>query len=183
MPRVKTKTARKQARCNFCQDPIKPGQKYYSWSFRNRLGPGTKMRKHVEHGSPKASELTRSKMGGAYAANEAAEEAIAKADTPDDIASALRDCANAIEEVQNDYQEGLDNKPEGLRDADTETQDKIDQLSEFADSLNSAADDIEGEEFTPDGNEDEAPDAPEQEAEWLEGLRQKAVEALQEFSL
>jgi hypothetical protein len=55
-----------------------------------------------------------------------------------------------------------------------QTQEKIDNLESFKDSLESAASDIESEEF------DESEES--EKEDWLNELRSRAEEALQEFS-
>ena len=190
MARAKLKTknkAGKPYRCCRCSEPIIAGQGYYVWKFRY----GGKYMQHATHGAPKPSQLTQSKMSGAYSAIEAAEDAINAAATADDIASALNDCASSIEDVRSEYEEGLDNMPDGLREAaeSGETGERMQALEEFKDSLESAASDIESEEFEAEepGEDvplDEAAKAlAEKKQEWLDDLKQRASDALGEFSL
>jgi hypothetical protein len=90
MPRVATKKKNKAGKpydCCKCSDKIKAGESYYEWSFRY----GGTYRQHTSHGSPKASQLTQSKLSGAYAAIEAAEDAVATAETVEDLAAALEE--------------------------------------------------------------------------------------------
>jgi hypothetical protein len=63
MPRVYTKTKNRGGKklsysCSRCSEPILPGQTYHEWSFRY----GPKMRQHTQHGLPRRSQLTMSKM-------------------------------------------------------------------------------------------------------------------------
>jgi hypothetical protein len=181
MPQVKVKTARKTFPCNGCSEKIKPGQRYYTWAFRY----GGKRRKHVEHGQPKPSELTQSKLSCVYAAVEAAQVAITSADTPDDIASALNECASEVENVRSEYEDGLSNLPEGLQAAGGpggQTQEKIDALQEFQDELESTASDIESESES-DEEESPAENEAEKKQEWIQELRSKAEDALSSLSI
>lgn len=148
MPRVQTKKKNKAGKpydCGSCSEKIKAGQEYYEWSFRY----GGTHRQHVSHGRPKQSQLTQSKMSGAYAAVEAAEESIASAECVEDIRSALEECAGEIESVKDEYQDGLDGMFSQDGAVAQEVQEKIDALESFKDELDSAASDLE------DFNEDE----------------------------
>jgi hypothetical protein len=189
MPRVNSKTKNKAGQpysCVRCSDTIKAGEKYYEWSFRY----GGTRRQHQSHGMPKPSQLTQSKMSSAYAAIEAAEDAIAGAASVEDLASALNDCASEIENVSQEYQDGLDSLPDGLRDAGGpggETQEKIDALNEFAESLQSTASDLESEE--PPTEVEEVPEGEtpltleETQDEWLDEKKSQASDALGELSI
>jgi chromosome segregation ATPase len=173
MPRVAVKTKNKAGKpygCDRCADEIVAGQRYYEWSFRY----GGTHRQHESHGHPKPSQLTQSKMSGAYAAIEEVEQAISKAENASDIAAALNDAAQEISGVKDEYQESLDAMPDSLRDSQAETQEKIDALEEFENTLTDAASEIESEE--PDEDEDETPE------QNIEDLRQRALDALGEFS-
>lgn len=182
MPRVNVKTknrAGKLYNCGRCSDPIKAGERYYEWSFRY----GGTRRQHEKHGRPKQSQLTQSKMSGVYAACEDAEAAIAAAGSTEDIAAALNDCASAVSDVKSEYEDGLSSLPQGLQDAGGpggQTQEKIDALDEFASELESVASDIENETFVPVENETDEDSAA---ADWLEGLRSQAIDALGALSI
>ena len=147
MPKVQEKKKNKAGKpytCSGCAEKIKPGEQYYTWSFRY----GGTYRQHTSHGYPKPSQLTQSKMSGAYSAIEDAETAIDNAEDTDAIKDALETCASEIESVRDEYQEGLDNLPDSLRDSQTETQEKINSLESFKDSVENAGNDVEefGEE-------------------------------------
>lgn len=149
MPRVSEKKKNNAGQpygCDRCPEKIKPGDKYFEWSFRY----GGTHRQHISHGKPKQSQLTQSKMSGVYSAVETAEDAIGTADEASDIAQALEECASGVDSVKDEYQDGLDSLPDGLRDAGGpggQTQERIDNLGSFVDALQSAASDIESEEF------------------------------------
>lgn len=136
MPRVSTKkknSAGKPYGCSRCPDPIKDGDQYYEWSFRY----GGTYRQHVSHGSPKPSQLTQSKLSGAYAAVEAAEDAIAAAESVDDLKAALEECAGEIDSVAEEYQDSFDSIPENLQQGGPaqEMQEKIEALQSFSEEL------------------------------------------------
>ncbi len=144
MPRVSTKTKSKGGKtgtyqCDGCSDPIVPGQKYFEWSFRY----GGTHRQHVTHGAVKQSQLTQSKMSGVYAAVEAAESALASAESIDDIKAALDECKDEVTTVRDEYQEAIDAmiSPDGA--VAQECQEKIEALESFAEELESTSDNID----------------------------------------
>jgi hypothetical protein len=182
MARAHLKTKNKAGQpynCCRCAGKIVAGEKYYEWKFRY----GGQYRQHASHGSPKQSQLTQSKMSGVYAAVETAEDNIDQADCAADIAAALNDCASGVGDVRDEYQSGIDNMPEGLQQGSVaqESQEKIDALQEFCDNLESVASEIESESEPEETENDETLD--EVKADWLEGLRQQAHDALAELSI
>lgn len=138
MPRVHQQVARK----DYPREGIKAGETYYSWTFKNQRGPGTKVRSKTR---PRPSQLTRSEyLSAAYALQERIEDLTADSDLPgnvEEIVSDLRSLAEEQEEKRN-------NMPEGLQDGDTG------QLLETrAQNTNDFADELEGldlEEFEED---------------------------------
>lgn len=197
MPRVHSMTSQGRAKggsmkCVGCAHPIVKGETYFQWSIKAQRG-GTTYRQHTSHGHPKQSQLTNSKLSGAYAAIESAEASIAAASGKDDLVEALESCASEIEQVRDEYQESLDNMPDGLQQGTTgqEIQEKIDALESFADSLNSAAGDLDDDEYEEAlkeaglvaDKESGEYDLSDLEPDNLEDNRSKADEALQEFSL
>lgn len=147
MPRVNEKTknsAGKPYDCNKCEVPIKAGDKYYQWTFY-RCRPS---RQHVTCGYPRSSQLTNSKLSGAYAAAEALGDAIALAHKAKDLSGIVDEIDTAIsdlESVRDEYQESLDNMGENLAQGDTgqQIQENIDALEEYINNLESAKSDIE----------------------------------------
>lgn len=206
MPKVieTKKIARgKDVTCEKCHTKIEVGEMYYKWEFRY----GGAHSQHVKCGRPRPSQLTQSKMSGAYAALESAEDQLNAAglDEPGDIASILNSCAEEIGNVADEYQEGIDNMPEGLQQGATaqESEEKINNLNDFKDNLESVASDIEGETFEFDEDEPEEPAEEETEIEiekltfahakwqtahdeakqeWIDGLIAQASDALGEAS-
>lgn len=168
--------------CAKCGKPIVKGEGYYMWGIKAQVG-GTTYRQHVGCGMVKQSQLTHSKMSGAYAAIEACEEAIARAEEPGDLASALNDCATEIESVKDEYQESLDNMPEPLQQGPTgeEITEKVEALEEFYNVLTDKANDLDGEEFEDDQDDEEGRE--DRETDWFEDLRNQATDTLGEFSL
>jgi hypothetical protein len=183
MPRVKTKTKSSRGEkynCVLCSDKIKSGDKYHEWKFRY----GGTRRQHAEHGFPKPSQLTQSKLGEVYAAQEVAEEAIAAATEASDIADAIREVAQQARDTGEEYREAA----EAMGGAGTENEERADTLEAFADELESEADDMEGQEWEADeeaekeelgGHGDEpVNDEGDTHDEWLEALRSTAIEAI-----
>ena len=139
MPRVHTQKAAK----DYPSHGISKGDTYYSWSFRHGG-------KHMSKTYPRASQLTQSKMSGAYAAGEAAQDNIATADNVDDMGQALRDAADAIREVAQEYRDAVENMPENFQQGATadECNEKADGLDSWADSLESDADEVDALDAT-----------------------------------
>ena len=166
MPRViekKKNSAGSPYDCCQCAEKIKSGENYYEWSFRY----GGTYRQHTAHGHPKASQLTQSKLSGAYAAIESAEAYLAAAESIEDMQSALEECATEIENVAEEYQDSFDSIPENLQQGGPaqEMQEKIEALQSFSRELQDAASNLE--EFDEDEPEepaepgpDDAPDTP-----------------------
>jgi hypothetical protein len=135
MPKVATKkknNAGQPYSCERCSSKIVAGEQYYEWSFRY----GGTHRQHVAHGSPKQSQLTP-KMSGAYAAVEAAEDAIASAESVNDLKAALEECASEIDNVAQEYQDSFDAIPENLQQGcpAQEMQEKSEALQSFSEEL------------------------------------------------
>lgn len=163
MPKVHVQKAAK----DYPQYDIKKGDTYYSWSFYK--GP-----KMMSKTRPRPSQLTNSKMGMAYAAAEALEDAIEAASCPGDITEALDNAASEIREVADEYQESADNIRDTFSESPTadDCEEKAEGLNEWADDIDSAKDDVEALNFSnfwTEGENDE--------------LREMAVEQLVESGL
>lgn len=178
MPKVVTKTrsrgGNKEYRCK-CGEVIKPGQKYYTWSFRYG---GTHYR-HVNCGAPKRSELTQSKMATVYEAVEDAELLIdtwdAMDDTPPDR-DELTDYLSTVIEVANDVAAEYREADEQFGGAgSTESAEKADELEAFAEELQTITFDDPPEKDEFEGDEDGYNDAV---SEWVSECRSTAQEAL-----
>jgi hypothetical protein len=118
---------------------IKKGDTYYYWSV------GFRGRKQMSKTPPRQSQLTGSKMSGAYAAQETAQDTIGNATTPEEFAQALNDAADEIESVADEYQEAADattGNGNRVPNAD-EMQEKADGLRDWAESLRNDAGEIE----------------------------------------
>jgi hypothetical protein len=115
MPRVIAATknrAGKKIACGHCGHKIEPGEKYFHFSFR--YGG-----KHYRCGGcpPKPSELTQSKLSGAYSAVESATaqiDDIRMSGELDSLTTILEACADEIDQVRDEYQESLENMGENL---------------------------------------------------------------------
>lgn len=147
MARVKVigKAQKPQGKCQKCGTEIKAGDpyRYFKVGFRSRV---KNVRCMADACTPRPSELTSSKMSGAYAAQEDAHDAIDAAATYDEIVQALEDCAQAAREVVSEYEEAVENAPM-LED---QVRPNIDALEAWADELDSHSDlpdpeDAEGE--------------------------------------
>lgn len=130
MPRViKVDKARK----DHPEIGVKKGEPYYYWTFKNRFGPGTKVKSKTY---PKASQLTRSEFASQY---RAFAERIAELNEDDGLWDALQEIAADIRTLGEEQQDKLDNMPEGLQQGSTG-----ELLEQRADACNTWADEIEG---------------------------------------
>lgn len=142
MARVTTvASARKdQGTCELCEKPILAGSPY-QWT-KSRFGP-----KRVRHDSCRTwrpSELTGSAaLSIAYAAQEAAEDALGEWDREDADAarSILENLAEGLREAAEEWRTSASNIEDGFGHATYQS----DELNEKADALDSAADEVETE--------------------------------------
>lgn len=183
---AKKSKAGKEIKCGRCDAPILPGEQYFYFSVGFR--GSKKIRCKLHH--PKQSELTGSKMSGAYAANEGIEAELndPKA-TISSIATALKIAASDIESVRDEYQESYDNLPENFQNGDrgSEIQEKIDSLDAYAQSLNDKASEVRNLESSQDDSDTDPEANPEADPNGNEDLLQQAKdlaeEVLGEFEL
>jgi hypothetical protein len=127
VPRVHSQVARK----DYSREGIKRGDTYYSWTFKNRRGPGTKMRSKTR---PRPSQLTRSDyLSAAFALQERVEDLVADSDLPGNV----EEIANDAHQLADEQEEKFDNMPEGLQQGDTGQllEQRRDSANEFADAL------------------------------------------------
>jgi hypothetical protein len=135
MARVFTAKAAK----DYPQHGIKKGEMYYYWT------PGFRGQKQMSKTPPKASQLTTSKMSGAYAAGEALEEAIDSASCVQDVVDALEAAVDEIRSVASEYEDASQAETgNGNRvpNAD-EMEEKAQGLNDWADSIESDKDEVE----------------------------------------
>ncbi len=113
MPRVYTYRTRARTKhkdqgfytCSKCGQDILPGQSRYEWSFRY----GGTYRRHVDCGYPRQSELTQSKMGEVYAAQEAVEDLFGGWTDVSELESALQEAADTVDSVASEYDDAAQN--------------------------------------------------------------------------
>lgn len=132
MPRVIfVKKARKD-------NPVcKKGESYYWASFKT--GPRSSTKRYWLK-PPKQSQLTLSKMSGAYAADEAIDN-ITSDMSSEDISAAIRDVIDQVESVRDEYQDSCDNMEQAFPDGCPtmeEMQEKIDGLESWICDLETA---------------------------------------------
>lgn len=191
MPRVNyVKKARKaQGTCSGCGNKIEKGDEYKWIKFRY----GGK-RKRCGTCRFRPSDLTNSdKLSRVYAAQEAAEDAIADWDGQDhtDLQSALEEAASQIREVAEEYQESCDNIRDSFSESATadECEEKAQELESWADSLEDVDfEDWEAEEEDEDDKKDDKDDEPKDESgrtrdDWIEEQRSLASDAINECPL
>lgn len=129
MPRVHSQVAAK----DYPDQGIKKGDTYYSWTFKNRVGRGTRV---MSRTPPKASQLTRSEyLSQALSLQERVEALEANENLPGEVEEIIGD----LRSLADEQDEKFNNMPEGLQQGDTG------QLLETRrDNTNSFADELEG---------------------------------------
>lgn len=140
MARVFTAKAAK----DYPQHGIKKGDMYYYWS------PGFRGTKQMSKTPPRPSQLTTSKMSGAYAAGEALQDAINDATCIEDITGAMETAIDEIRSVAEEYEEASQAETgNGNRvpNAD-EMEEKAQSLNDWADSIESDKDEVESLDVT-----------------------------------
>jgi hypothetical protein len=172
MPRAFLKTknrgGHKTYRCSFpgCKSTeIRPGDQYYTWKFNH----GARFFQHAEHGPPRRSQLTQSKMGPVWDAVDSFD--VSGAESIDDIKSELESVAAAAREVASEYEDAANNI-EGSWPAGNPTSEACRSTSE---ALDGWADDLEG--WTPDYDEFDK-EAFDTKEDWLEECRQSATDMM-----
>lgn len=146
MPRVHSQVARK----DYPEHGIKKGTTYYWWKFRHGG-------KRYSATRPRASQLTQSdKLSRVYAADEALQDAIGAASSPEDLVSALNDAAEVAREVAEEYTESADNIEQSFSSSPTadDCREKAGELEGWADELEEAVSQIESLDED-DGDEDQ----------------------------
>jgi hypothetical protein len=140
MPRVHTKTksrAGREYQCGRCGETIRPGEKYFSWSFRYG---GTQVRCYRH--PPRQSELTQSNMSAVYAAIEDATYQLPDVETIEDIMNIVQDdVANVVQEVADEYAEAADAM--GAAGESGESRERAADLESWATELQSWEPDVD----------------------------------------
>lgn len=153
--RVKTvQKSRKAGKCSACGDPLPIGSayRYFKPGFRTRLKVIRCMKPEC---TPKASELTTSRMSEAYAAQEDAHAAIESAETVDDLTSALEDAAGRASDLKDEYDQAIEAAPM----LEEQVQPQVDALEAWAETLEGVSlDDIEAGDVYADAHAAEEPD-------------------------
>ncbi|HUW14874.1 MAG TPA: hypothetical protein VM537_34460 [Anaerolineae bacterium] len=142
MPRV---TRVEKARKDYPEAGISKGDTYYHWSFR--YGG-----KHRSKDRPRPSQLTQSKLSGAYAAQESIEDLSGETDI-DTIRSVVESAISEIQEVAEEYRDSADTIRETFSESPT-----ADECEEKAEALESYAEELEGvtlDEWSDEPDEDD----------------------------
>jgi len=189
------KARKDQGKCGVCEREIKVGDAY-KW-IKPRYG-GKKIR--CEFCQFRPSEMTSSKMGIVYDAQEDALEEIGKWCDEDaaDLQEILNRFAETVREVSEEYQESCDNIRDTFSDSPTadECEEKANELDSWASEIESAASELESEfsdsfdetDVEIDEEEVKAGVSAEEQIEearseaaerWTEDLRQQAEEVVQ----
>jgi len=149
------KAQKDQGTCLKCHKPIKAGDTY-AW-LKGRHGP-RKVVCAACHFSD--SDRTGSdKLARVYDARDAAQEAVSKWATEDDLEdlkTVLTECAEALREVAQEYQDSADNIHQNFSESSTadDCEEKANEIEGYADEVAEAADNME--EFDEDNVREEA---------------------------
>lgn len=165
MPRAELKKKNRGGKhvytCAKCGKPIIAGENYYNWKFNF----GSRYYQHAEHGYPKPSQLTNSKMGEVDDA--VSEFDISGCNSPDEILAELCAVAEAANSVAQQYGESADTIESSWPSGNPTSE----SCRATADELESWADELEG--WTPDYDEWDK-EAHDSEEEWIEDCRDSA---------
>lgn len=135
MARVHTAKAAK----DYPEYGIKKGDTYFWWQLY-------KQPKRMSKDRPRPSQLTGSaKLSAAYAAQEAAEDAVVGSASTEDLVEALRQAAEDARSVAEEYEESASSIRETFSESSTadECEEKAEALNDWADELEQACDEIE----------------------------------------
>lgn len=154
MARVFTAKAAK----DYPQHGIKKGDTYYYWT------PGFRGVKQMSATPPRASQLTTSKMSAAYAAGEQLGDAIASAETIEDIIDAMDTAIDEIRGVAEEYEEASQAETSNgnrVPNAD-EMEEKAQSLNDWADSIDNDKSEVESLAFSDYEDEVDIKDLPDE---------------------
>ena len=128
MPKVKKAVANK----DYPDQGIKKGDTYYSWAFFRQKPQRSKT-------YPRPSQLMQTNLSGAYAAQEALQDAIKLALCPRDLMGPIDDAVSEVQSVIELYEESLSN----LYDAFPGGSPTIEDHENIKDSLERYVSDLE----------------------------------------
>ena len=156
MPRVHTRTKSTRGRptfpCRACSEPIKPGEKFYTW--KKRYGGTSYM--HTSHGFPKPSMLSNRKTA---VIEDMTQDFPSSVESTDEISEALQAIAETARDVGQEYEDSADNMPESLQQGY-----QAEAMREVAQELETWADDLESWEPENDSPDEDDYQETDQEA-------------------
>lgn len=152
--------------CTKCGKPIEAGQDYYTWKF-NR---GGRYWQHADHGYPRPSQLSNSKM--AQVEDAVHDFDVSGASSPEDIKVSLQDVASVAQDVAQEYTDSADNIESSWPSGNPTSE----ACRETASALESWVSDLES--WEPDNEFD--PEQHETQDDWLEECRQAAQSVVDE---
>jgi len=159
------KSARKSTKsrkCRACGNEVQPKESY-KWA-EPRFGP---IMIWCHQHSPRRSDLTSSKMGAVYDAQDLFKT---EANTIDDLQMDLQSVADVATEVKEEYEESIANMPEALQESSPAAEDmreRIEALEEYASNL---------EDFNPDEQMDD-----ESDDEFVSRIQDEAQDLVNDF--
>lgn len=184
MPRVTTvKKARKeQGTCGKCGIELKAGDAYRWWKFRYG---GKRFRCTKPECTPRASDLTQSKMSTVYAAQETMADVLAVWDSYelDDVKGDAEMCVDEIRGVGEEYQEAADNQREHFPESETadENEERANELEQWVSDLEDAINELE--EFDGETNDDGDPVDEDAADSWRDEARSALSDAFEDCPL
>lgn len=185
MPRITTvkKAQKPQGKCGKCGAEIHVGDPYRHTTLKTgQRSSLRKVRCMKPECSFRPSELTTSRRGEVYAAQEAMEDNMASwgaETTLDDITGELSNTADELRAVAEQYREAAENIEQGFQHETYQSQ----ELNETADSIDSYADEVENaagscSEFDMDDYPQHEGDEDAAREEWLDDIRSEVESAL-----
>ena len=169
---IQVKAARKSTTCEKCSETIAVGDGYKHVTLKTGPRSSWQRKRCSKCPSWRPSELTTSKRGGVYAAQEAFEDEVAMMDCdtdPEELLHALQSCADSIREVAEEYRESASNIEDGFGHAtfmSEELEGTADELESWADELETVdLSELEGCEAH-DENEEDCEECQEVKSGW-----------------
>jgi len=169
------KCRKDQGDCKVCGEPIPKGGAYwwYTVGFRSRR----KWKGHADCPVPPASRReSNEKVATIYGAIEDLESALEEAVDRGDIQLAMRDCVDSIREASKMWTESADEMESGFGHETEQSQEQRERGEEaetWADSIEGEIDSLDEQ---PNPNDGQIDVEPETEEEWLERLREEAMD-------
>lgn len=179
------KSRQDQGKCGHCGDELPKGSGYIWWKmgFRSNY----KHKRCLKTACfPKPSERETNKTATILAAQETFEANINELDSKDDIETAVQEVGTSVREVADEYREAAEGWEHG-NEALEEKADHYDNAASEVEDWTSSEDDepeyCEEHEDASSVDRGECEDCQRNETDWLERIREEAIEAVNNIEL